>query len=119
MFGRMVRAFAGTSAPPVSAPRDSAPGLEDILAIPSLPLRALFEDRHRREVTIEEAAAQERAAYDAAFDGDPLSVGLWLIQCAPIMMDLARSDSPELQRLNVAYGSTTDVARRKCLDFHG
>jgi hypothetical protein len=83
MFGRMVRAFVGTSAPAPSSRRDEA-RLEDIFSIPSLPLRALFEDVYCREMTEDEYAERTRADYDAAFAGDPLPIALELIRRGPL-----------------------------------
>ena len=118
MFGRMVRAFVGTSAPAPSPRRDEA-RLEDIFSIPSLPLRALFEDIYCREMTQDESAERTRADYDAAFAGDPLPIALELIRRAPTMIKLARANTPELRRLNAAFEAAAETARWRSIEQHG
>jgi len=129
MFGRLVRSVFGggdaaskAQAKPISG--RSAPGdvsLEDILSIPSLPLRALFTDRHDRELPDRETIARETvAAHAAAFEGDPLPVAIELVVRAPIMrMLLNRGNTDGLRRMGVAFDGALDGARRASIAYHG
>lgn len=138
MFGRLVRSvFGGGDAAPAGqgqdrgqapvrpaaargAPGDSA-SLKDIMSIPSMPLRALFTDRHDRELPDRETIARETAAaHAAAFDGDPLPIAIELVVRAPIMRILLNRDNTDgLRRLGVAFDGALEAARRASIAYHG
>lgn len=131
MFGRLVRSvFGGGDAASQSQARDKpASGglargdasLKDILSIPSVPLRALFADRHDRELPDRETIARETAAaHAAAFDGDPLPIAIELVVRAPIMrMLLNRDNTDGLRRLGVAFDGALEAARCASIAYHG
>jgi len=128
MFGRLVRsvfgnAGAGPSAgmPARDTSRQASARLEDILSIPSVPLRALFEDRYYRELPERDVlTAQTQAAHAAAFEGDPLPIAIELLVRAPIMRMLVnRGNTAELRRLGVAFDGALDAARRAAIACHG
>jgi hypothetical protein len=134
MFGRLVRSVfgGGDAAPrgqgdfqpqPASARPASGNGasLKDIMSIPSVPLRALFADRHDRELPDRETIARETAAaHAAAFEGDPLPIAIELVVRAPLMrMVLNRDNTDGLRRLGVAFDGALDAARRASIAYHG
>lgn len=123
MFGKLVRSLVATVAPDlpraVGPRRRNGAGLDDILSVPSLPLRALFEDRYNSEVVDYAAASREsNAAFAAAFADDPLTIGLALINRAPLMNALARENTPGQRRLDGVFKAATEAARRAIVVEH-
>ncbi|WP_051503918.1 DUF4132 domain-containing protein [Sphingomonas jaspsi] len=88
MFGRLVRSVFGGN----ETPRESGEArLDDVLAVPSPPLRALFEDRYRGAEAYPAGWRDEnQAMFDRVFAGDPLPLSLALVARAVLMNQLNR-----------------------------
>jgi hypothetical protein len=122
MFGKLVRTLLGSEA---AAPRpESRPRvqLSDILSIPSVPLRAYFEDRYHRRVPEDREIANRhaQAAIAAALGEEPLPIATELHMRAPAMYLLNLSEnSGQSRQLKYAFDEALEAARTAVVQQHG